>query len=68
MLPKVPITQKEVIARVNKALKENKLSNNKVWLAIKHAFLTIVASAHSNTSMYTIWECKNLWHSSFKYL
>ncbi len=68
MPPKVAITQQEVIARVSKALEENKLLNNKVWLATKHAFLTIVVGFHSNSSLYTIWDCKNLWCSCLKYL
>jgi hypothetical protein len=63
MLPKVAIIQQEVIIGVNKALEENELSNRKVWLATKHAFLTIVVSAHSKSTMYTIWDCKNLWRS-----
>lgn len=58
MPPKVAIIQQEVIVGVSKALEENKLSNSKVWLATKHAFLTIVVSAHNKSSMYTIWDCK----------
>jgi hypothetical protein len=51
---KLVIVQQEVLARVNKDVKENKQANNGIKRGTKHVILNATISAHKESSMKTM--------------